>query len=145
MAPPAPPAFPTATVQLANEEQPRTVLFNLARLEAVEEAMGKSAPAIVLEDLAGMVGVAAGGGADPSPEDLTKMMRSLRVSFIRKFLAGCLGVDIGVVDALIPASGVMGVMVPLVVPFVVAVMQLMGATAEEKPADPPEAGQAFAG
>jgi hypothetical protein len=146
MSPPVAPEFLTATVQLAGETEPRIVVFNLARLEAVEEAMGKAAPAIVLEDLADMVGVAASaGGAEPTQEQLTKMLRSLRVSFIRKFIAGCLGVPVESVDLLVPASGVIGTLVPLIVPFVVAVMQLIGATAEEKPADPPEAGQASAG
>lgn len=124
---------PTATIQLADGTS-RQITFDLAMLEQIEDSTGKSVNQILFDDLAAVI------GGEPVPEGLTpeeraavereraaKMVRNVRASFVRSFLAAVLGLsDAAAVSEAVGLAGAMPAFTAAVAAFGEAVISFNG-------------------
>ncbi len=142
-----PSKLPTVTVQLSTG--PREVAFGVGRLVQVETALGKTANAILLDDLAALappfepdqdknsdVG-GAGGGDAKAAEHYQAAARKIGAGFMAKFVAGCLDMTVAQIDVALGPADLRPAFIVLASGFIEAVGLLNGA--EEPPeADPPK-------
>ncbi len=130
-----PPNLAAPSVELAIGEWKHLVVFDYSRLEAIETATGRTVNDIVFGELASYSPAAEKQGSE---EASIAALRKVRVGFVVKFVAGCLGVDPSKLDAAVPMCRLMEVFSVLVAPFCQAVIMLNGGAA----ADPPTASAA---
>lgn len=130
----------TATVPV---NPPITVDFNLGRLEAIEEATGKTVNDLMLGEFREWV---RAGDLSETAAARNKALRQVSAKVARRFIAGCLGCTLEVVDSLVPVGRMMDVTAALIGPFVRAVVCMNGGpqalepkAEEAKQADPPTA------
>lgn len=125
-----PSTTPTATLPLT---PPVVVTFDMARLEAIEDATGKTCNDLLLGDFREWI---RAGDQDETPEVREKGVRAISAKVARRFLAGVLGVRVEDADARIPMDEAMGCLNAAVAGFCQAVLMLNGGkeAAAAKPA-----------
>jgi hypothetical protein len=128
---------PSVTVQLPAGD--RTVVFDLARLEAIELATGRTVNDIAFGELASYA-AAGEQGAPPTNEQSLAAARRVSVRFIVPFLAGCLDIKPGELQTVVPFGLVMATFQSVSLAFMQAAAQLNGGGAAEggAEANPPE-------
>lgn len=126
-------AAPAATIHVAGNF--RNIVFNMATLESIEDATGRTVTDILFSDLAAF---RVSDGAQPTPEQAEAMAKQLSMKLVRRFVAGCLGVQPNELEQHVPLDRVLGVFKALLPPFITAVMRIIaGAEAGDDEANPP--------
>lgn len=122
----------TIPVHKRGEQWAELIVFDFDRLVAIEEAAGQNINAVCRE-LCSYI-PAREAGKEPTEEAKVAAGDRLNLRFVRRFIAGCLGVAESEVNALIPTSGLRNTFGQLMPAFFEAVMQL----AERSEVDPPK-------
>ena len=126
---------PTATLPL---EPPVTVEFTMARLEAIEDATGKTCNDLMLTEFREWV---RAGDKDETPEAREGAQKRISVKVARRFLAGVLGCTLDQLECLIQIDQVMDCATAAIGPFVRSMAMLNGGKqAAEPPVEEPKKG-----
>lgn len=126
---------PTATVTIAG--QSRTVRFDYDRLVAIEASTGLTLLQTLSEFSA--YGAARPDGAEPTDAQMQAAAERFSVTFVGKFVAGCLGVPPADLGKTVPLGEFRPVFTVLLPGFVEAVHQLHGIPMPGAAADPTKA------
>ncbi|MCK6475322.1 MAG: hypothetical protein L6Q35_00655 [Phycisphaerales bacterium] len=114
---------PTATIQLADGSS-REITFDLATLEKIEDATGRTVNQILFEDLASWL---QGGEGETVEQRTARLVTRVRAKFVRAFLAGVLGLpDAAAVQAAVGLDGAMAAFRAAVAAFAEAVIAFNG-------------------
>lgn len=135
---------PTATIKLATGAE-LAITFDLAMLERIEDATGRTVNQILFEDLASWFD----SQGDETPEQrAARLVTRVRAKFVRTFLAAALGLgDAGAVDAAVGLYGAMSAFQAAVAAFAEAVIAFNGGEQAdaEGGAEPHPSGSATSG
>lgn len=139
-----PPELPRAELALT---PPRTVVFDFRRLEAIEQASGKSIVEYLQELTKQLVGDEKAPEPDAPPlskeeqdranaERGQRMAARWRWSTAAPFLAACLDTTVEGLAGVMPLQAAMPAFMALYEAFGAAVVAINGGGAEESPTDP---------
>ena len=136
---------PTATITLADGSS-RQLVFDLAMLEQIELATGRSVNQLLFDELASWFNSGAQPPAEPlTPEETAaidreraaRLVRNVRASFVRTFLAAVLGLrDATAVGEAVGLRGAMAAFTAAVAGFAAAVIAFNGGERDEGGAEP---------